>query len=210
MTRSSDREREGASGTSRAPHDVFAGRGSGRPPGAEERLALPGGECLTVRPIAPDDVDRLRRLFYRLSPRSIYYRFFSVVVQPSEAALRYLATVDYHDRHALVALHGDEIVAVARYHRLDNGAEAELGVLVEDAWQSRGLGKLLLSRLAAVARAHAVSAFRGSILGENRRAVALLQTVFPGLRVEFASGEYLAHAPLTDYRPLWQAARRCC
>jgi hypothetical protein len=32
---------------------------------------------LTVRPIGPTDVDRLERMFYRLSPTTVYRRFFA-------------------------------------------------------------------------------------------------------------------------------------
>jgi hypothetical protein len=45
----------------------------------------------------------------------VHFRFFSPISRPPRAALLRLADVDHCRRDALVALDGDEIVAVARY-----------------------------------------------------------------------------------------------
>ncbi len=74
-----------------------------------------GDQMLTVREISLDDVDRLQRMFARLSPDTVYHRFFSPIVEPRRSALVWLTAVDHTSRDALVALDGDEIVAVARY-----------------------------------------------------------------------------------------------
>src|SRR3954449_5693382 len=106
---------------------------------------------LAVRPIAITDVERLGRLFDRLSPESIHYRFFSPIRRPPRAALLRLADVDHERRDALVALDGDEIVAVARYDAQPGSSEAEIALTVEDAWQHKGVGLRLAARLAKAA-----------------------------------------------------------
>ena len=113
-----------------------------------EPITLDDGAVLTVRPIAPDDVDRLGRMFERLSPTTIYRRFFSPIHEASPRMLMRLTNVDHDRREALVALDGDEIVAVARYDGQAGAIEAEIAVTVEDAWQHRGVGKRLARRLA--------------------------------------------------------------
>ena len=80
-----------------------------------EPITLVDGAVLSVRPIEPDDVDRLGRMFGRLSPTTIYRRFFSPIHEASPRMLMRLTNVDHDRREALVALDGDEIVAVARY-----------------------------------------------------------------------------------------------
>ena len=105
---------------------------------------------LTVRPIAIADVERLARLFTRLSPdeRPLPLLLADLAGRPRAALLR-LADVDHDRRDALVALDGDEIVAVARYDgRPGQPDEAEIAITVEDAWQHRGVGKRLAVRLA--------------------------------------------------------------
>ena len=97
-----------------------------------------GDRSLTVREITIADIERLRRMFNRLSPDSVYRRFFSPIQEPSRTALLWLTSVDHGSRDALVALDGDEIVAVARYDGKPDRNTAEIAVTVEDAWQRRG------------------------------------------------------------------------
>lgn len=136
---------------------------------------LPDGTTVPVRPIRPDDVERLARLFPRLSNESIYRRFLTPIPRPSRLLLAQLVRVDAVDHLALVAMAGDEIVGVVRYDRLPGEArDADAAVLVEDAWQRRGLGRLLLERLAQAAVARGVRAFVAEVLSENRPMLALL------------------------------------
>lgn len=157
------------------------------------------GRLLVVRPIRDDDVDRLRRLFFRLSPETVYLRFFQPVKRPSEKLLHHLAEVDHDRRQAIVAEHDDEIVAVVRYDRAgDDGedAAAEVAVLVEDAWQGHGLGKRLLRRLARDAVEHGVVELTATVLGQNHRALALAHRVAPEVHSELDHGEWFVDVPL--------------
>ena len=56
--------------------------------------------------------------------------------------------VGHRDGGSLVAVAGGEIVGHAMYARENGDDEAEVAVVVEDRWQSRGVGKLLLAGLA--------------------------------------------------------------
>ena len=149
------------------------------------------GRTLTIRPIRDDDVDRLRRLFYRLSPETVYRRFFQPVKRPSEKLLHHLAEVDHQLRQAIVAELDDEIVAVARYDRASNTPVAEVAILVEDAWQGHGLGRRLLRRLALDALEHGVADLTATVLGENQRALRLAHHVAPDTRGHLDHGEWL-------------------
>ena len=84
--------------------------------------------------------------------------------------------------------------------RSDDGREAEVAVLVEDAWQSRGIGKLLLGRLAAEAGERGVEVFFCLALGENRRVLDLVRAVFADVGYTLIGGAYLIRAPLGSLR----------
>ena len=164
---------------------------------------------MCFRAIRPDDDVRLERLFYRLSPESLYRRFFSPVPRPNAAAIHLLVNVDYRDRLALVAVIDDEIVGVARYDRLaavlptasvDPG-EAEAAVIVEDAWQGRGIATRLLWRLSAAAAARGIRTFTGSILGENRKMVDLLHVLGERVELDLVEGEYQVRLHLAELTP---------
>jgi len=160
-----------------------------------------GDTDLVVRPIVIGDVERLDRLFSRLSPQSVHYRFFSPIARPPRAALLHLAHVDHVRRDALVALDGDEIVAVARYDGGRDGDrtpsnQAEIALTVEDAWQHRGVGYRLACRLAALATDRGYEMFVATMLPDNRAALGLVRKLVPDADVRWAGGEYEATLPL--------------
>jgi ribosomal protein S18 acetylase RimI-like enzyme len=155
-----------------------------------------GDQTLTVREICVDDVDRLQRMFTRLSPDTVYHRFFSPIVEPRRSALVWLTAVDHTSRDALVALDGDEIVAVARYDGRPGEGTAEVAVTVEDAWQHQGIGRRLTARLARRAIDHGIESFTASVMADNRPALGLLRKLSPDASVQFGGGGYEASMPL--------------
>jgi ribosomal protein S18 acetylase RimI-like enzyme len=155
-----------------------------------------GDRELAVREIRLDDVDRLQRMFTRLSADTVYHRFFSPVVEPRRSALIWLTAVDHDRRDALVALDGDEIVAVARYDAGPEAGAAEVAVTVEDAWQHQGIGRRLTARLAHRAVDHGIESFTASVMADNRPALGLLRKLSPDASVHFGGGGYEASMPL--------------
>ena len=141
--------------------------------GKPETVTLRNGTTATIRPICPDDALGLQALFQRLSPESIALRFLG---QPKELPLqqaRQLSNVDYCKRMALVATrHQDDeeyIIAVARYAVAPEREPdlAEAAIVVEDEYQSLGLGTLLLTRLVEYARTHGIRAFSATVRQDN-------------------------------------------
>lgn len=155
-----------------------------------------GDRVLTVREITLSDVDRLHRMFTRLSPATVYRRFFSPINEPRRSALVWLAAVDHGSRDALVALDGDEIVAVARYDSRPGSSAAEVAVTVEDAWQHQGIGGHLTKRLARRAIDHGIESFLATVLADNRPALGLMRKLSPDASVHFEDGGYEASIPL--------------
>ncbi|GAC1616105.1 MAG: GNAT family N-acetyltransferase [Candidatus Dormibacteraceae bacterium] len=164
-------------------------------------VVLRDGSRVRLRPLAEDEGDRerLRRLFYRLSPESVYHRFMSPLPEPRADMADRLLDLDHDDREAVAALVDDEVVGVARYHR-DGAAQdrADLAVLVEDAWQRRGLSMLLIGAIADVAREHGIGHFTASILSENNVAIRMVRRAFPGAVFHLDGTEMQAVMPLTD------------
>ncbi len=134
---------------------------------------LRDGTAVHVRPIRPEDESALIAFHGRLSPHTIYRRFFSPrPVLPPKDVHRF-TNVDYRDRMALIALINGEMAGVARYDRYDPLAEreadeAEVAFVIEDRHQGRGLGSLLLEHLAAAARERGLQYFVAETLAENR------------------------------------------
>jgi GNAT superfamily N-acetyltransferase len=143
---------------------------------AQSEVTFKDGTIVRLRPIRPEDDQILVESFRRLSPESVYQRFFTALPELSPVMARYLASVNFTNRFALVAEVGAELAGVARYERTADPAVVELGLVVLDAWQSRGLGRILLRAILDAATANGIHHFRADVLAENRRMLRLLAT----------------------------------
>ncbi len=132
---------------------------------------LRDGRTCHLRPIRPDDAKRLATFHSRLSAETIYFRFFAPYPELSERDVTRFTTVDHKDRAALVATEGGELIAVARYDRI-NSRDAEVAFVVRDDHQSRGLGAVMLEHLAAAAWEVGLRRFVAEVLPNNRKMMA--------------------------------------
>jgi GNAT superfamily N-acetyltransferase len=156
---------------------------------------------VSVRPVSSEDREALGAMLSRISQRTIYERFHAPYPSVPAWALAGMVEVDHDDREALVVVAAGEIVGHAMYVRQGSGAEAEFAVVVEDGWRSRGVGRLLLTELAAKAASRGIHLFTGPVLGENRHALAALAAVFPEMRYGMKDGAYQVRAPLRPPPP---------
>lgn len=140
----------------------------------EARVTLKDGTAAHLRPIRPDEDEVLRVAFHKLSPESVYQRFFTALPELSPGMARYLAHANVTNRFALVAEIGADLAAVARYERTSDPGVVELGLVVLDAWQNRGLGRIMLRGILDVAERNGIQRFRADVLAENRRMLHLL------------------------------------
>ena len=65
-------------------------------------VTLRDGSALLLRPIRPEDEDRLLALFYRLSGHTVYLRFHHVLTHMSREEVAHFCAVDYDNSMALV------------------------------------------------------------------------------------------------------------
>jgi acetyl coenzyme A synthetase (ADP forming)-like protein len=164
---------------------------------------LADGGAVHVRPITPADDRRLRAFHGRLSAESVYLRFFSVHPQLTDDEVTRFTTIDAVDSMAFVATLDDEIVAVARYNREDDDAEAaEVAFVVDDVHQGRGLGTLLLEHLAGFARTRGIHRFVADTLAHNQRMLHVFRDAGFAAEKHLADGVVrvsLAIEPSADY-----------
>jgi GNAT superfamily N-acetyltransferase len=139
---------------------------------------------LTITPIRADDAPGLGRLLERCSPQTTYNRYFTPIRRPRPGALRNQIDVDHHRREAIVVRCADEVTGIGQYETLDARADvAEIAVLVEDAWQGRGLGAALLTRIGELAASRGITRLTATVLSSNVAVIALLQRLFPRVDV---------------------------
>jgi GNAT superfamily N-acetyltransferase len=154
------------------------------------------GRPLWIGPITPAAKPLIARGLERISPETSRRRFFTVRHRFSEQELDALTNLDGILKFALGATVRDadgqvEPVGVARFSRLaDAPTVAEVALLVVDAFQGQGVGRVLLKRLATAALARGISRFRGVVLPENKPIIRLLTRYAPNPAI-LRGDEYL-------------------
>jgi RimJ/RimL family protein N-acetyltransferase len=148
------------------------------------------GLRVRLRLARPSDAMRMRAFFDDLSDETRHRRFFVATPHTSETLIRHFTFFNPRERLVVVAVamiaHTEEIVGVADVALLDT-AVAELGVVVHDAHQGSGIGKLLTEAIASLALRQGATHLRAELLEGNRRMVALMQRL--GSTVVTAEGQ---------------------
>jgi len=143
-------------------------------------VALKDGFSARLRPIRPDDEPRLLDLYERLSRHTAYQRFFTVLRRLPADWYHFFANVDYVRRLALVAeretVAGVQLIGVGRYEPAEEPDTAEVAFVVEDGWQGRGLGGILLDAVLGAAEARGIHRFSAYVQADNHRMLRLLAT----------------------------------
>jgi acyl-CoA synthetase (NDP forming)/GNAT superfamily N-acetyltransferase len=135
------------------------------------RLILRDGSTAFIRLSDPGDLDALREFFHQLSPESKRRRFFSSA-DPAEALLARLCDSS-NPRSQLTLIvsrtvgGASRIIATGSYAARDE-ASAEVAFAVDDEFQGKGLGGLLLERLALLAARHGFLRFWALTRLENK------------------------------------------
>jgi GNAT superfamily N-acetyltransferase len=132
------------------------------------QLLLPGGDEVTVRLAGEDDLDELLAMYERCSPHT---------------RRRCPSPGDLGSGYSLVAV-AETGRAVGLGTLVWKGPEAEVGLLVEDGWQRRGLGTALLRRAVRLATAVGVEVLHARTEGDNSAMIHTLRRLGRPMRHE--------------------------
>ena len=158
--------------------------------------AWPGGRIL-IRQADGGDLGRLRDFLAGLSVQTRHLRFFAGA--PASAAMLRILAGQRPDADALVATWNGVIIghAMAVDTAGPSGAAAtEIGVVVADAWQGRGVGSGLIRALASRARARGATTLVMEVMAENRQVLAMIAGRWPDARHDRSAAYVTVHARL--------------
>ncbi len=154
-------------------------------------ILLKDGRSATLRPISPEDRGLLIDFLARLSSEARTFRFFSEI-KPDIAADLLLKKPQGEDKVTLVVLSGDpqRIIASGEYVQEGSGStSAEVAFLVDDWYQGKGLGSLLLERLALIGVRRGIRKFHAFTLAENRQMLDVFKSSGYKIEAHNDSGE---------------------
>jgi len=133
-------------------------------------MRLKDGRRVILRATRPGDEPAIQRFVSGLSIRTSRNRFFSLVRELSPEQLARLISSSSIDGFSLVAEAADgpgsRIVALAQYVVCEP-LDAEFALVVDDAWQRRGLGLEMLGLIAEHSARAGLAAIVGFVLSEN-------------------------------------------
>lgn len=141
------------------------------------KWTLKDGREVTIRPIRPEDEPLMAEFHRTLSDRTVYLRYFASLSLSARIAHERLLRIcfgDYEREMVLVVEHVNPrngapgIVGVGRLNKLRvTSKQAEVAVLVSDAYQRGGLGSELLRLIIEVAREEKMTRVCSEMLGDN-------------------------------------------
>jgi acetyltransferase len=143
----------------------------------EKLLTLEDGTSIHLHPIRPEDEPLLVDFHQTLSEHSVYMRYFhwmKLEQRTEHERLTRMCFIDYDRQMAFVAERRDpatgerKIVAVGRLVKSRVAEEAELAVIVSDAFQKRGIGTQIVQQLVDFARSEKLERITATVLLENR------------------------------------------
>lgn len=141
---------------------------------------LRNGLAVTIRPLRPDDRERVAAAVRELGRESIYTRLFSHRSELTEAGLDRIMSVDAAREAALLVTReagNDEIVIGSGRFMAPAGEgaarAAEIAFVVEEDYQGLGIAGRLLRHLAEIARDKGIAEFEADVLADNGSMLAV-------------------------------------
>ncbi len=138
----------------------------------EHYNTLKDGTEIFFRPVKPTDEPALSEMLYSLSEKSVKTRYMTGTMAFPHSDVQQLTNIDYKKDIAIVGvvpgISDEEVVAIAQYFLDPETQSAEVAFLVQDEWQSRGMGTFLLDYISKVARQRGVKKFIAKVLPNNK------------------------------------------
>ena len=174
----------------------------------KEHVLLKDGQGLTFKPATQNDIPLVKSLMKRVSPESLRMRFMASVSAISDQMIQTLCSGDFTESGCLLAIIKDskeeKAAGLGNYVAIGNGHTAEVAFLVEDKYQGKGIGTLLLERLAGLAAANGFIELEAEVLKDNQQMISLFKN--SGLEKHKVWGSDTVHVelPADGAAALWE------
>ena len=135
-----------------------------------------------IRSASPADAGLIRDFVCGLSDRSRYFRFFANACPPSTGLLRTLSGATGSADILLVTDGCGTVIGhgmAADGRAVDGRLETNIGLVIADDWQQRGLGTTLLNMLVSRAASRGVHNLVFDVLPENDRMRGIIRRRWP-------------------------------
>ncbi len=146
------------------------------------------------RAIRPSDEDLMRRLFYRFSDRSVYYRYFSPIKTMPHAKIQEYVNVDYRTVMSIVGVvkeaGAEKIIAEARYVRLKDRLYADIAFIVDEQYQGKGIASFMLRLLGRAGIERGIEGFTADVIADNKAMMKVFENGPYPVEAKIEEGAY--------------------
>ena len=161
----------------------------------EKYMTVKDGTEIFFRPVQPTDEAALSEMLYSLSSDSVKKRYFTHTKTFPHKDVQKLTNIDYEQNLAIVGVvpgpeGTEEIVAIAQYFLDPKTQVAEVAFIVQDEWQDKGMGAMLLDYLTRTARERGVRTFYATVLPINKAMLAIFYNSGYNVNTEFDGDSY--------------------
>jgi len=161
-------------------------------------------DSLTVRfrAIKPSDEEEMRRLFYRFSDQTVYYRYFSPIKTMPHKKMQEYVNVDYRYTMSIVAIIDEsgveKIIGEARYVKTQGEPFADTAFVVDEHYQGMGISTYLFNLLIRSAREEGISGLKADVLENNRAMLKVYEKAIYPVRTVLSGGVYKITIPFSE------------
>lgn len=161
----------------------------------ERYMTLKDGTEIFFRPVKPTDESALSEMLYSLSTDSVKKRYFTHTKTFPHKDVQKLTNIDYEQNLAIVGVvpgpeGAEEIVAIAQYFSDPKTQIAEVAFIVQDEWQDKGMGAMLLDYLTRTAKDRGVKSFYATVLPVNKAMLNIFYNSGYAVNTEFDGDSY--------------------
>lgn len=151
------------------------------------------------RAIRPSDEEEMRRLFYRFSDQSVYYRYFAPIKVMPHAKMQEYVNVDFSQVLSIVGLVGEpgqgHIIAEARLVKDQRRPWADVAFVVDERYQGMGIATFLYKMLIRFAKERGLQGFTADILASNKAMMNVFEKGGEIIKAKLEYGVYHLEIP---------------
>jgi len=163
------------------------------------------GLKVRFRAIKPSDEEEMRRLFYRFSDQSVYYRYFAPIKVMPHAKMQEYVNVDFSQVLSIVGLVGDSgqghIIAEARFIKDQHRPFADVAFVVDEQYQGLGIASYLYRMLIRCAKDRGIQGFTADILASNKAMMNVFEKGGEMIKAKLEYGVYHLEIPFSGDGP---------
>jgi len=159
-----------------------------------------GGMKVRFRAIKPSDEEEMRRLFYRFSDKSVYYRYFAPIKTMPHSKMQGYVNIDFSRAISIVGVVGEpgqgHIIAEARFIKDQKRPLADVAFVVDEQYQGIGIATYMYRMLIRLAKDRGIQRLTADVLASNKGMMKVFENGETTVTAKLDYGVYHLSIPL--------------